>query len=84
MLENWLMRYDIYFLKRFGYVCSCVETNFLYLAVMNFDILGVSVFIETFLFLVIIWISLYMVKWNIGMVLATEYFDDKKMGKKID
>lgn len=64
------------------FVVFDVETVFLYPWAMSFDVLGVSVFIEAFIF-VLIRFSLCMAKRSVGMVLA-EYLDNQKKREEKD
>ncbi len=64
------------------FVVFDVERVFLYPWAMSFDVLGVSVFIEAFIF-VLIRCSLCMAKGSIGMVLAPEYSDEKNRFRQL-
>ncbi|KAF2926576.1 hypothetical protein DAI22_06g138000 [Oryza sativa Japonica Group] len=64
------------------FVVFDVETVFLYPWAMSFDVLGISVFIEAFIFVLILVVGLVYAwrKRSLGMVL-TEYSDKKKKEK---
>ncbi|KAK4362680.1 hypothetical protein RND71_017921 [Anisodus tanguticus] len=74
MGDAWLQFRIRYYMFALVFVIFDVEMVFLYPWAMSFDVLGVSVFIEAFIFVLILIISLVYAwrKGGIGMVLAPE------------
>nr|YP_010704517.1 NADH dehydrogenase subunit 3 [Danhatchia australis]UKU09014.1 NADH dehydrogenase subunit 3 [Danhatchia australis] len=77
--DAWVQFRIRYYIFALVFVVFDVETIFLYPWAMSFDVLGVSVFIEYFIFVLFFncGFSLCMAKRSVGMVLA-EYLDNQK------
>ncbi|KAJ6827234.1 NADH dehydrogenase subunit K [Iris pallida] len=85
MGDAWLQFRIRYYMFALVFVVFDVETVFLYPSAMSFDVLGVSVFMEALIFVLIPIVgSVYAWrKRSIGMVLA-EYSDNQKKEVKDD
>ena len=84
MGDAWLQFQIHYYMFALVFVVFDVETIFLYPLAMSFDVLGISVFIEALIFILILIVGsgLCIVKRSIGMVLTLEYSDNKNQKGK--